>query len=163
MNPSQSLRITTMMRAMQDAIIPAIGEDQPLAKEQAGLMLGHLAAMLQQDGQEWAVDDYCRSLLESLSDTLLSVSEGESGDVIDELRSQLAEARAAGDSRALSFHCERMLALSDVSEDFKRKTFVAVLHYAKAHTRVGRVWCLPMGFDSKAEELPGLSSILQAS
>ncbi|MGB1906325.1 MAG: hypothetical protein ACPHN3_03275, partial [Spongiibacter sp.] len=118
MNPSQSLRVSTMMRALQDSIMPAIGDDQPLAREQAGLLLGHLAALQQQDGQEKAVDNYCDTLLENLCESLLALSRNERGAEVRALREQLESACGDDDLHTAGFYCERLLALTDVSDDF---------------------------------------------
>ena len=162
MNPSQSLRVSTMMRALQDSIMPAIGDDQPLAREQAGLLLGHLAALQQQDGQEKAVDNYCDTLLENLCESLLALSRNEQDAEVRALREQLESACGDGDLHAAGFYCERLLALTDVSDDFKTQSAAALYRYAKAHTQMGRAWCLPMGFDSNAGELPAVGDILKA-
>lgn len=52
MIPSTELRLQTMMRAMTESILPALDPKDSLAQEQAGLMMGHINALLQQAGQE---------------------------------------------------------------------------------------------------------------
>ena len=45
MNPSIDLRIRSMLRALQETVIPALDPSDALAREQAGLLVGHLHAL----------------------------------------------------------------------------------------------------------------------
>ncbi|MDF1690799.1 MAG: hypothetical protein P1U47_00385 [Zhongshania sp.] len=158
MNPSSALRIDTMMRTLQDTIMPAIRDDQPLAKEQAGLMLGHLAALQQQANREHAVDDYCQALLLTLADEVLRLGAEESS--IADLLASLDTARKNGELIALGFHIERILASSDTSAVFKRESSKVAMQYAADHTHMGRAWFLPMGFDGNPKALPTVAELL---
>lgn len=158
MNPASALRIDTLMRTLQDTIMPAIRDDQPLAKEQAGLMLGHLAALQQQANREHAVDDYSQRLLFKLADALLELGAAEES--VAGWLAELDVARKKLEVTAMGFHLERILACSDTSAAFKRESTKALIQYAEAHTNMGRAWFLPMGFDGNPKELPTVDALL---
>ncbi|AKH69056.1 hypothetical protein IMCC21906_01378 [Spongiibacter sp. IMCC21906] len=145
MNPSNQLRISTMIRALQESILPAIRDDAPLAKEQAGLMMGHLAAMAQQDGRERDVQAREIVLLSDLGNALMTASATENR--LTAQREALQQALNTGDKVALSFAIERLMAVTDCSKEFKQASASLVLAFSEAHTNLGRSWFLPMGFD----------------
>lgn len=158
MNPSNQLRLATMIRAIQESIMPAIREDAPLAKEQAGLLMGHLAAMMQQDGQEHAVVAREWELLAELAGKLLDAAEGDSA--LTESAEKARTALAASDATALSFAVEAMLANTEAGASFKVASAKLAMTYAKAHTNLGRAWFMPMGFDGPSAALPSVSEQL---
>lgn len=156
MNPSNQLRLSTMIRALQESILPAIRDDAPLAREQAGLMIGHLAAMAQQDGREREVQAKEMQMLNDLAVALIDESAEENH--LTELRDALQHALQAGDKVAVSFAIERLMAATNCSEVFKQKSTSLVLAFSEKHTDLGRSWFLPMGFDSAGS---GLSTVAQ--
>lgn len=159
MNPSNQLRLSTMIRAVQESILPAIRDDAPLAKEQAGLLMGHLAAMMQQDGQEIAVRRREAFLLRQLASDLLAAA-AEDAALVSEvaaLESALAEGGCG-----LSFAIEALLCNADAGEGFKNASTKLTLQFSRSHTDLGRVWFLPMGFDSAQVGLPSLAEQLSA-
>lgn len=161
MNPSNQLRISTMIRALQESILPAIRDDAPLAKEQAGLMIGHLAAMAQQDGRERDVQAREVVLLRDLAAALIKASTTESH--LTEQREALEQALNTDDKVAISFAIERLVAVNDSSTEFKRTSTSLVLAFSEAHTNLGRSWFLPMGFDPADSDLATVEQQLKNS
>ena len=157
MNPSNQLRLSTMIRAVQESILPAIRDDAPLAKEQAALLMGHLAAMMQQDGREHEVLAREEALLKQLAKELIVAAAGDSAliDAVAAVESALAEGGST-----LSFAVERLLSNVDAGEGFKKASTKLTLTYSQDHTNLGRAWFLPMGFDSAQAGLPSLDEQL---
>jgi hypothetical protein len=161
MNPSSQLRLSTMMRAMTDIILPAIPASESMAQEQSQLLIGHIAALMAQDGRERELVDYNARHLMACATRLLALAESES--LSDEKLIELRAAVAANDTAKVAFALERLMAQCDVSDGFKRESSVLLIQYARQHSVAGRSWFSPMGFDSKPSELIDVANLLAAS
>lgn len=161
MNPSSQLRLSTMMRAMTDIILPAIPASESMAQEQSQLLIGHIAALMAQDGRERELVDYNARHLMACATRLLALAESES--LSDEKLIELRAAVAANDTAKVAFALERLMAQCDVSDGFKRESSVLLIQYARQHSVAGRSWFSPMGFDSKPSELVDVANLLAAS
>ena len=161
MNPSSQLRLSTMMRAMTDIILPAIPASESMAQEQSQLLIGHIAALMAQDGRERELVDYNARHLMACATRLLALAESES--LSDEKLIDLRAAVAANDTAKVAFALERLMAQCDVSDGFKRESSVLLIQYARQHSVAGRSWFSPMGFDSKPSELIDVANLLAAS
>ncbi len=83
MIPDFDVRMASIVKALEDNIIPAIAPDRPLAREQAGLAIAHLNILRDQWAYAESHADLC------LADTLafardlvgLLVEDAEHGDV----------------------------------------------------------------------------------
>lgn len=144
MIPSTELRLKTMMRALTESILPALDPKDSLAQEQAGLLMGHINALLQQAGQEPVVDAEEQSALAELAHFLLSVAEG--GAQTTAAIKALQGALNAGDVAAISLATERLIASPDGTEAFKSAAWEPVLKYSKDAAARGQAWFKPMGF-----------------
>ena len=161
MNPSSQLRLSTMMRAMTDIILPAIPASESMAQEQSQLLIGHIAALMAQDGRERELVDYNARHLMACATRLLALAESES--LSDEKLIDLRAAVTANDTAKVAFTLERLMAQCDVSDGFKRESSVLLMQYARQHSVAGRSWFSPMGFDSKPSELVDVANLLAAS
>jgi len=161
MNPSSQLRLSTMMRAMTDIILPAIPAGESMAQEQSQLLIGHIAALMAQDGRERELVDYNARHLIACATRLLALAESES--LSDEKLIDLRAAVTANDTAKVAFALERLMAQCDVSDGFKRESSVLLIQYARQHSVAGRSWFSPMGFDSKPSELVDVANLLAAS
>lgn len=161
MNPSSQLRLSTMMRAMTDIILPAIPASESMAQEQSQLLIGHIAALMAQDGRERELVDHNARHLIACATRLLALAESES--LSDEKLIDLRAAVAANDTAKVAFALERLMAQCDVSDGFKRESSVLLIQYARQHSVAGRSWFSPMGFDSKPSELIDVANLLAAS
>lgn len=161
MNPSSQLRLSTMMRAMTDIILPAIPASESMAQEQSQLLIGHIAALMAQDGRERELVDYNARHLMACATRLLALAESES--LSDEKLIDLRAAVTANDTAKVAFALERLMAQCDVSDGFKRESSVLLMQYARQHSVAGRSWFSPMGFDSKPSELIDVANLLAAS
>ncbi|MFT6552766.1 MAG: hypothetical protein ACJA1I_002823 [Zhongshania marina] len=161
MNPSTQLRLSTMMRAMTDIILPAIPASESMAQEQSQLLIGHIAALMAQDGRERELQAHNAANLIDVAKQLILLAELEK--LAAEKLAELNAALAGNDIAKIAFASERLMADCDVSAGFKSKSSELMINYARHHSVVGRSWFSPMGFDSKPEELLDVASLLTAS
>ena len=76
MTPDIGVRLRSVIRALEEVLLPAIAADNPLAREQAVLAMGHLRML---DGQWRYAADYARLNLDAMVDLgrdLLAAVEG---------------------------------------------------------------------------------------
>jgi len=144
MIPSTELRLQTMMRAMTESILPALDPKDSLAQEQAGLMMGHINALLQQAGQEPSLDSRELQAMEELARFLLSVAAG--GPETEAAKTRLSKALEQPVFGELSLAVERLLASADATAAFKSAAWEPVLKYSKEAAARGQEWFKPMGF-----------------
>ena len=160
MNPSNELRINTLLRALSDVVMPSIRDDAPLAKEQLGLVMAHLGAMQVQAGREREVSARHDALTRKLATELYphAQCDGALHVEADALRS----AMDSNDCLAMSFAIEGLLASTRAGKAFKTASASIVLANESEQNLLGRRWFLPMGFDSYPEQLPELDVLLAA-
>lgn len=157
MNPSQELRLRTLIRTVSETIIPAIRDDAPLAMEQAGLLVAHLNVLLEQGNREQEVDLFNSAALKALAGELLNLSSGEIA--LEREREALASA-LGGDYATLSFATERLLASTAGSFEFKQRSMLEALKYTRKQNQHGRSWFQGTGFDSSPQSLSSVESLL---
>lgn len=156
MTPSIDLRISTIVRAMEDVVTPAIEEGNSLAREQAALIIGHLRLL----SMQWSrAEGYARTCLDDLVDTVaplkplggaLTLAAG------DQLAASLgslggAEARykmvmAATDALVRA-------AESDGDPGFRSDLTVRLLDFSLRQSLRDRSWFAGTGFDLHPEQL----------
>ncbi len=160
MNPSVELRLRTMLRAMNEVILPAIDGDDSLAQEQARLMTGHLQALLAHHAGEGRLAARQRQRLDALAAELLEIADG--GPVTRAAGAALAAARGSDDP-ALSLAVERLViaAGADGSESLRERSRTLVLAHAREQALTGRAWFRPMGFDAAPDALPDIPDLLE--
>lgn len=144
MNPSTELRLQTMMRAMTESIIPAIDPANSLAQEQAKLLLGHMDAMIQQQGKESEQEKLELYALTALGAELVSLADG--GEHTKACAGAVSSAIEEGNAASLSLAIEQLIIADDSNDTFKEASRVPVLSYAGEATARGREWFKPMGF-----------------
>lgn len=144
MIPSTELRLNTMLRAMTESILPALDPSDSLAQEQAGLLMGHINALIQQQGKEHEIVEQEYEDLAELADHLLSIAEG--GKETLEAKEKITRALDVKSKTALSLAVEQLIIASDVSDTFKKVSRQPILDYAHNSTKRGLDWFKPMGF-----------------
>lgn len=144
MNPSTELRLHTMMRAMSTNIMPAIDPNNSRAQEHAEMLLGHMGAMLQQQGMEIEVNLMELDALVALATELVSLAEG--GELTQARAEGVSRAIDEGDATALSLAVEQLIIATDASDAFKKASLRPILDYAGDAAVRGREWFKPMGF-----------------
>lgn len=144
MNPSTELRLKSMMRAVSENIMPAIDPANSIAQEQAGLLLGHINALIQQQGKEPEIDQQELEALQKLGSALLSSAEG--GEQTMQCITNLKQAMEGSCVTTLSLAVENLIIAQDASEAFKSAAWQPVLDYSGDAAARGREWFKPMGF-----------------
>lgn len=163
-----ALRLTTMIRAMQDAVLPALPADNALAAEQANLVLASLRLIAEQHGYA-----YARAMAD-LRDLHALVGDLRAG--------RGADGASADDSAEALEHAGQLLrdlpAQSELIAAGKRLRVIAdrlieeagdarqvadrVLGYAARDIARGRAWIAAAGFDPAPDEVQPLASLLAA-
>ena len=161
MNPTIELRIKTMIRALTEIIVPVVDPRNALAQEQAGLLVGHLHALLLHEGREKAMCDGERAALKDLSNALVEVSDG--GAITTAATSHLKALPNDVDTDTLSHAIEALVidAGIDGSETFKRACDSLVIQHAREENLRSRVWFNAMGFDHDPDSLPDIESLFK--
>lgn len=154
MHPSNELRISSMLRALETAVLPAIPENQPIAKEQAGLVMAHLGAMLQQAGLERQVDATASAHLQELAQALVDADETPSSD-----RAAIKSGLDANDDMAINEAIEKLVL--NTGDALPKSLSALVLEYSRQHAMLGRTWYKPMNFDSNPAELGSVAQLLR--
>jgi hypothetical protein len=162
MNPSIEHRLDSMIRAMSEIVIPALGPDSGLAKEQAGLVLGHLHVLRQQIDQAPRFDRVENDHLKALGASLVAIAEG--GSETRHAIGQLVEALGAGpgDDNATGLAIEALIraAAVDGSTSFRKGLAPLVLDHGRKSSDRNRVWFAGMRFEGGESELSSLESVL---
>jgi hypothetical protein len=133
-----------MMRALTESIIPALDAKDSLVQEQAGLLLGHINALIQQNGLERQIDHQEATALTDLARELLASAEG--GDNTVAAAQKLTAVLAEGSFEDISKAVERLLSMDDASPAFKDAAWKPVLEYSRNAAARGQQWFKPMGF-----------------
>jgi len=144
MIPSTELRLKTMMRALTESILPALDPKDSLAQEQAGLLMGHINALLQQQGQEHKVEQREQAAITELAEYLLTVVAG--GANTTAASQALVAALKGGRFEEISKATERLLGADDARKEFKDAAWKPVLDYSRDAAARGQHWFKPMGF-----------------
>lgn len=144
MIPGTELRLKTMLRGMTESILPALDPDDSLAQEQAKLLIGHLHALLQQQGREAIVRRQEEEELLTLARFLLTIAEG--GETTAQAIDALQLALAQNEGATVSIATEQLIRCNDASDSFKQRAWEPVLAFGRSSDARGKRWLEPMGF-----------------
>ena len=161
MNPSIELRIKTMIRALTEIIIPAVDQNNSLAQEQAGLLVGHLNVLLAHQGREHLMRNVEHEALKELGTALVAESDG--GDVTMAASASLNEHIKHSDIDSLAHAIEKLVvdAGVDGSDAFKSVCNTLVIQHARAETLRARIWFKAIGFDHDPGTLPEIDELFR--
>ena len=176
-------RLQTMIRAMEEVVIPAMDSGQPLAAEQANLVVMHMKVLQGQADNEFRFQlaelRHFKALVEALK-SIVPLQDGDPGDPGDpgDLKARietLLEMASPSESAGLpipSQVCalidelrqasEELLRLALESRDAKLSDAAAlkVLEYAEIQIQRDRVFAGPAGFDFGLDSLPGADDLV---
>jgi hypothetical protein len=177
MVPDFALRLQSMMRALQEVILPALPKDQQLAQDQAKILLGNLRIMATQQDR---VFQYLLVELREYAGLLRKLSlEATGGAATD---AAAARARAALDRaepittlpipsqtevsdllKSLKQAADELVhaAHEDGSGGFRQFLTAAVMQQSAAQILRERVWFSAAGFELDAGMLPSLDVVLE--
>jgi hypothetical protein len=168
MIPDFDIRIASLVKAIEDNILPSIESDRPLAREQASLVIGHLKIMAEQ----WA-------FVESHAVLCLKASLAFARDLLGHLQArptlapslrrtiELAEAARPVGARAVMALRDTVAAAAsdvisraaDLSDDLWEEITPVVLQHARHEHDRERAWFAGFGMDSEAMSLPAIADL----
>lgn len=163
MTPSIDLRITTMVRAMQDVVLPAIDGANGLAREQASLVIGHLNLLAMQWNR---ADDYARVCLADLEQTIAMLAP--SGGPLTAAAAQAVKA-ALAEQGAAEPRYKRVMATVDTlvraADQDGDAAFAGALRrhlldFTLRQSTRDRSWFAGSGFDLRPSELSPVDDII---
>lgn len=137
MTPDTSLRLSSMLRALQTSIIPALPTENGLAIEQAQLLAGHINLLIQQEGRETEINKQEADRLRALATSLLAIPTRPAD--TSPVRQQLVDALQA-DSTTLSIAIDELILTEGVDSDFITTAWPLIMDYAIHATDEGRQW-----------------------
>jgi hypothetical protein len=170
MNPSINHRLDSMIRAMTEIILPALGSSNGLATEQAGLLLGHLNVLKLQ--LEYASRYQQAELYDAMGLARALIAEASGGAetkaAIARLSATFEEPRGNYTVRAddklesINEAIENIIhAMKSDGEPVSRTlTHRLILNHGKATAERDRVWFSAMGFEAAESGLPSFSDML---
>ncbi len=166
MLPGVDLRIENMLKALEQVVIPALPNDQRLAKDQANLIAGHLRMI---KGQwKFAVKFEAASLanLIELGAHLLPLADSS---YLPVLGAALANARAidatdqddlSGAIRLLGGAIDKIILGDDGRIPLSADASAAILCYGRIQARRERSWFAATGLDPDRDELPSIAQTM---
>lgn len=169
MNPSLDDRIASMIRAMADVIMPALDPNNSLAREQAGLMVGHLQVLRQHVNDAARFEAVELERMEELANRLLGAASGgaQTLSAIDGLRMALdtpGPGSSAGITRlrSIGMAIDRLIGSSrlDADQDSRAAISALILQHGRHAALLNRVWFAGMGFEAADAGLPPMSEML---
>jgi hypothetical protein len=170
MMPSIDLRLQTMAKAMADVILPAIAPENPLALEQAQLLVAQLGMIAKHWRNAAKYEALGLREIAALAERLCAVATGgaETRAAVDALGTLLRErkghsAGAVDEERAaIATAIDVLIRASGVDGDevFKEASSQAILEYSALEAWRGRVWFAGCGMDPERARLPEIDDML---
>lgn len=165
MNPSVDVRITTMIRALADVIVPALDQSPGLASEQAQLVLGHLHVLREQLGYAAHFEQLEWQAATSLGEALVGATTGprSASPAWRELEVALS-ANAGAHAQDTRDRAEAIRA--GVEELIRTDTAEAarlgsiILEHERAAANLNRSWFAGMGWESGDSGLPSIPELI---
>jgi hypothetical protein len=170
--PDFDVRLQSVIKALEQVILPAVDPANPLALEQAALAIGHLHMMR---GQLPYLSDYvnlCRDEIARLGESLTAIAAGGAETLAAAVA--LAQAlRGAADPALPPAQGRELIAQAvdalirasgvDGSETFRDESENLVLDYGIRQTSRDRAWFKASGLDPDCAKLPSAAEILSAA
>jgi hypothetical protein len=164
MLPNIDVRIATLVKALEQVILPALPANERLARDQAMLLIGHLHMI----GQQWkhALRFECATLDEliRLAAALADVQDGEWG---GRLRAAIASAREADRSSVDALEAaynelgHAVDAVIRSEAPLGPAAVDAILAYGERQAWRERTWFKAVGIDPDRAELPNIEDVLR--
>ena len=175
MTPSIEIRIQTMIKAMAEIILPAIGPGNDLAREQGQLMIAQLGLIAKQWDKALAYDSICLREMIGLARKLCEAAAGgpqttaaasalsellqrhAPGNELPTTQAKINEIRAA-----LAAGVDKLVRATEVdsSAAFHDASAKAILDYGALQSWRDRAWFADAGMDPERADLPGIDEML---
>jgi hypothetical protein len=170
MMPSIELRLQTMAKAMTDVILPALGPENALAREQAQLMIAQLGMIARHWRRAAEYNALELRTISALAERLQTVAAGgaETRAAAAALAGLLRrrEARPVAvvdeDRATIANAIDALIRASAVDGDeaFKQASSEAILQYSVLQAWRDRVWFAGCGMDPERARLPEIDDML---
>ena len=169
MMPSIELRLKTMAKAVQEVILPAIAAGNDLAREQAQLLIAHLALISQHWRHAHTYDALALDAIKQLAECLVVTAEGgeqtanASGAVARCLNNCIdAETDAAVQRAAIAAAIDQLVSASgqDGKQRFRDTLFKAIVDHGALQAWRDRVWFAGSGMDPESASLVSIEQML---
>lgn len=175
MLPDITTRINNLGKALESVIIPAIGEDESFAAEQAALMLGHLKILNEQWDNAYLYEKGSFDNMAALARTLVNLAKGGSHNLTkaQHLAHALTELpcdlplTVTGVSKLtaqLGQAIDELVrsAYADGSTEFKSAMFKEILNYNHCQSTRERTWFKSNNLDPDVRDLPDMDEMLNS-
>lgn len=151
MNPSVDDRLSSVVRALTDIILPVLPADASLAREQLQLTIGHVQILRAQLGDVAAFEREELEDARTLAVCLLSAGGG--GAVVSAALGALQQAAmsaSSADTVNQAIHEVIRAAGVDGAREFRASLRAKVIALEETRSSKDRRWFAPMGFDQEA-------------
>jgi len=176
MSPDIDVRLQSVIKALEQVILPAVDPNNPLAREQAALAIGHLYMIR---GQWPYMADYaaiCLADIVKLGGDLLKVADGgmNTRNAASAVKSTLDQVsnEQGGHTTAISQRRDAIaVAVDDLinasaidgSKSFRDSSENIVLDYGIYQTSRDRAWFKASGLDPDCANLPSHAELVSAA
>jgi len=167
MTPSPEIRVLSLLRTLEDLVIPAVDPGNALAQEQCQLILAQLRMLMTQLPYIGDYHALCRDDVQATTTVLRPVTGGSqtqaAGQALDEA---LNAAESATDARAayqrLGFAFEALIraVAIDGTPAYRARVEAEALAFSRRQARRERTWFKATGFDPHPDTLPSLEQMV---
>lgn len=166
MIPSPELRITSIVNSLENVIIPAIADDNPLALEQCQLIIAQLTMLSDQIPYVSRYHEACLNDVVSLAKALASTQGGPQTEKAARYLINATEDASAAVSSYDAFHMvgnalEGLIhaVQIDASQEDRERLERDVLAFTFRQTERERTWFKQSGLDHNPEELKSIAEL----
>ncbi len=166
MTPNPTIRLASLLQTLEHVIFPAVDQNNSLAQEQCGLVLGQLRMLIQHMPYFGEYHGMCFADLAETVGQLPAHAGGEqSAAAAEALSATVGEAKGMNDVLAAYHLLGRALeqamraAAQDGEPAYRNAVDAAVLAFSKRQSLRARSWFKEAGFDHAPETLPTLAEM----
>lgn len=169
MMPSIELRLKTMAKAVQEVILPAIAPGNDLAREQAQLLIAHLALISQHWRHAHTFDALALDAIKELAKGLVAVAEGgvrtaSAAAALSQCLTTCLDRNtdAAAQRAAIAAAIDKLVSASseDGDQRFRDVMFKAIVDHGAVQAWRDRVWFAGSGMDPESAGLVSIEQML---
>ncbi|GAB3369751.1 hypothetical protein NCG89_08925 [Spongiibacter taiwanensis] len=175
MLPDIANRLSNLSKALETVIVPAIPDDNPFAKEQAALMLGHLAMLSEQWDAVYLYERGSLHNMTALARRLIACTDGlPASAALDRLAALLQDQpeclplTASGlnaITKEVGTAVDQLIevAFSEAGQHYRDCVTSQVLQYNRLQATRERIWFRRHGMDPDEKELGTLEEMLHTT
>lgn len=166
MLPNIDLRISNIIKAMEQVLLPALPADQRLARDQAMLIIGQLSMIADQWKHAAAYERLTLDDLRGLATQLLPAAQGPAKDALtqqiaatDNCDANDVDALESANI-ALGRAVDAVILGDDGTHDLPAECVEAILAYGDRHAHAERIWFKGNRLDPDQKDLPEIEELL---